>query len=333
MVGRQLTRRDFILLALASSSLSPWMVTAMAQGATGEIPRRALGSTDEKVSIVGIGGYHLGVPDESEAIKIVHTALDSGINFLDNCWDYNNGISEERVGKALKNGYRSKAFVMTKIDGRDRTTAAKQIDESLKRLQVDHIDLMQIHEVIRTTDPEKCFASDGAIHALIDAKKAGKIRYIGFTGHKSPDMHLAMLDAARKHDFHFDTVQMPLNVMDAHYDSFEKKVLPVLLKEKIAVLGMKPLGSGDILKSGVVQATECLRYAMSLPVSVTITGVDSTHILQQALDVARDFHPLSDEERVALLARTEKVAQAGKFENYKTSHKYDGTYRHPEWLG
>jgi aryl-alcohol dehydrogenase-like predicted oxidoreductase len=331
----ELSRRKLILSGLATSLLPflPLETALAGESSPDTIPRRLLGSTGEKVSIVGVGGYHIGVPSESEGIKIVQTALDSGINFLDNCWDYNGGVSEERMGKALRGPYRAKAFLMSKIDGRNYKSATKQIDESLKRLQTDHLDLMQIHEVIRTTDPDTCFKEHGTVQALIDAKKAGKVRYIGFTGHKSPDIHLSMLETAKKHDFKFDAVQMPLNVMDAHYDSFEKKVLPVLVKEKIAVLGMKSLGSGALLESGVVTGPECLRYAMSLPTSVVITGCDSMEILQQALKVARGFKPYSSDERIALLNKTEKLAMGGKLERYKTTTMFDGTVSHPEWLG
>ena len=328
-----LSRRDFMQWALAFSLVSLQHDSALAKAAAGSIPYRQFGATDEKVSAIGVGGYHMGVPDEAEGIRIVRTALDQGINFLDNCWDYHGGVSEERMGKALQDGYRSKAFLMTKIDGRDKITAAKQIDDSLRRLKTDIIDLLQIHEVIRMSDPDRSFAPDGTIHALIDAKKAGKIRYIGFTGHKNPEMHLKMLETAKKHDFRFDSVQMPLNVMDAHYESFEKKVLPVLVNEKIAVLGMKPMGAGVILSSGVVTAPECLRYALSLPTTVVITGCDSMHILQQALKAAREFKPLTADERLTLLKRTQTMAAAGQFELYKTSQRYDGTAKHPEWLG
>jgi predicted aldo/keto reductase-like oxidoreductase len=252
---------------------------------------------------------------------------------MDNCWDYNDGQSEVRMGKALRDGYRGKVFLMTKIDGRDRKTAARQIDESLARLQTDRIDLIQIHEVIRENDPERVFATGGTLEALLEAKKAGKLRYIGFTGHKSPDIHLKMLETAAAHSFHFDTVQMPLNVMDAHFSSFGAKVLPVLVREKIGVLGMKPIGSGNILKSKTVTATECLHYAMNLPTSVVITGCDSMKILQQALDAAKSFRPMDEGQVAALLAKTSEAAREGQFEGYKTTHNFDGTYHHPEWLG
>jgi aryl-alcohol dehydrogenase-like predicted oxidoreductase len=299
-----------------------------------EIPYRLLGSTGEMVSVIGLGGAHIGLQaDEKESIAIIRTAIDNGINFMDNCWDYHDGQSEIRMGKALRDGYRRRVFLMTKVDGRDKKTAQKQIDESLKRLQTDVIDLLQFHEVIRMSDPDRIFAPGGAMEAFLDAQKAGKIRYIGFTGHKSPDIHLKMLQTAEHSGVRFDTVQMPLNVMDAHYDSFEKKVLPTLVDRKIGVLGMKPIGAQFILNSRSVTAGECLRYAMSLPVSVVITGCDSLPILEQALEAARSFKPLTDKERSALLAKTVRSAAKGKYEFYKTSNVFDGTAWNPEWLG
>jgi aryl-alcohol dehydrogenase-like predicted oxidoreductase len=300
----------------------------------GEMPYRLLGSTGEKVSIVGLGGHHIGRQvDEKESIAIIRTAIDNGINFMDNCWDYNDGQSEIRMGKALRDGYRKKVFLMTKVDGRDKKTAQNQIDESLRRLQTNVIDLLQFHEVIRMSDPDRIFASDGAMEAFQDAKKAGKIRYIGFTGHKNPDIHLKMLQVATDNGIRFDTVQMPLNVMDAHYKSFEKKVLPTLLNQKIGILGMKPMGDGIILNSHSVTARECLLYAMSLPVSVVITGCDSLPILKQALETARTFRPLADEERSALRAKTRRYSLRGKYETYKNLNPFDSTEWNPQWLG
>jgi len=299
-----------------------------------EIPYRILGRTGERVSIIGLGGFHIiKQNNENESIQIVRTAIDNGINFLDNSWDYNNGLSEIRMGKALRDGYRNKAFLMTKIDGHDNKTAAKQLDESLERLQTDVIDLLQIHEVIRMTDPEIIFSPGGTMEALLAAKKAGKIRYIGFTGHKSPDIHLKMLQTARDNDFTFDTVQMPLNLLDAHYNSFEKKVLPVALKENIGVLAMKPISSGFLVQTKAVTAVECLHYVMSLPVSVVITGCESLPILLQALEAARSYQPLTEESCSVLLAETAKIAIDGKYERYKTETVYDGTSRNPHWLG
>ena len=298
------------------------------------IPYRMLGRTGEKVSIIGLGGFHIIKKNtEEESIRIVRVAIDNGINFLDNCWDYNNGLSEIRMGKSLLDGYRQKVFLMTKVDGQTGKMAIMQLEESLQRLQTDTIDLLQFHEVIRMADPERIFGSDGAIEALIKAKKAGKIRFIGFSGHKNPDIHLKMLQAAKENGFLFDTVQMPLNVMDAHFKSFEKKVLPVLQKNNIGVLGMKPIGNNIILKSNIVTAVECLEYAMSLPVSTVITGCESLAILQQAIDTARNFQPLSNERRSALLARTAQAAANGQYEAYKTETLFDGTSRNPQWLG
>lgn len=325
-------RRDF-LKKTAAVTMATSLSSQLARGADTPIPHRTLGRTGEKVSMIGIGGYHLSRPSEQDALRIVRTALDSGVNFLDNCWDYNGGVSEERMGKALRDGYRAKAFLMTKIDGRTRQAATNQLEESLRRLQTDHIDLLQFHEVIRDTDPDRVFAKDGGMEAVLEAKKQGKVRYIGFTGHKSPEIHNKMLETAFAHQFTFDAVQMPLNVMDAHYDSFEKKTLPILVKHGIGVLGMKPMGDAIILNSKTVSPVECLHYAMNLPTSVVITGCDSMDILQQALAAARSFKPISDGEVAALLAKTSPAATKGEYELYKTTHNFDGTYHNPQWLG
>lgn len=291
-----------------------------------------MGSTGEKVSIVGIGGYHLGNPGENDAIRIIRAALDNGVNFMDNCWDYHGGESEIRMGKALRDGYRQKAFLMSKTDSHSRQGCARQIDESLKRLQTDHVDLMQFHEVIRPDDPEKIFATGGAAEAMLAAKKAGKVRYIGFTGHKDPEIHLHMLDVVKQNNFPLDTVQLPINVFDAHYDSFIKKVLPRLTDAKIAPLAMKPLSAGLAAKAKPVTAEECLRYAMSLPVSTVITGCEFMRDLDQALKAAREFKPMTGAERASLLKKTAEIAANGKLEQYKTSHSHDGTIQNPEWL-
>jgi aryl-alcohol dehydrogenase-like predicted oxidoreductase len=300
-----------------------------------QVPVRTLGRTGVEVSLVGLGGWHLGFNymDEQLSIRIIRTAIDNGINFMDNCWDYNDGVSERRMGKALRDGYRDRVFLMTKIDGRTKKDAAKQLDESLKRMQVEQIDLVQHHEILRYEDPHRIFDEQGANAALIEARDAGKIRFIGFTGHKDPRIHLYMLEVAKENGFQFDTVQMPLNVMDAHYRSFEKLVLPELVKQNIGVLAMKTLANGTILESKTVTATECLQYAMNLPVSVVITGCQSMEDLEQALTAARTFKPMSEEQVSSLLAKTSQAASRGEYELFKTTSIYDGTATHPEWLG
>ena len=299
------------------------------------MPKRRLGRTGVEVSLIGLGGWHLGFKssDEQLSIRIIRTAIDSGINFLDNCWDYNEGASEIRMGKALREGYRERAFLMTKIDGRTKEEAAKQLDESLKRLQTDHIDLVQHHEILRFEDPHRIFDEKGANAALLEARDAGKISFIGFTGHKDPRIHLYMLEVANEYGFTFDTVQMPLNVMDAHYRSFEKLVLPELVKHDIGVLAMKTMANGMILRSNTVSAIECLQYAMNLPTSVVITGCESMENLQQALTAARTFKPMSEAELTGLVGKTKQAASRGEYELFKTTSIYDGTATHPEWLG
>jgi predicted aldo/keto reductase-like oxidoreductase len=299
-----------------------------------DMPYRTLGKTGEKVSCIGLGGYHLGLPHvaEADAIRLLQSAVDRGINFSDNSWDYNNGESERRVGKALKSGYREKVFVMTKFDGRTKYSALHQLDESLQRLQVDHVDLWQFHENIRLEDPDRFFAEGGAAEAVTEAKRAGKIRYTGFTGHKDPSVHLRMLELAEKHHFDFDTVQMPLNVMDAHFRSFGQ-LLPLLVKKQIGVLGMKSMGDGHILKSKTVTPIECLHFALSLPTSVVITGVDSKVVLDQAFEAAKTFSNISPSDIAAILDKTSTASSNGKFEPFKTSAMFDSTAAHPEWMG
>lgn len=300
----------------------------------GDMLYRKLGRTGETVSIVGLGGFHLGtVADEEESVAIVRRAVDNGVTFMDNSWDYNLGTSEVRMGKALADGYRDKVFLMTKIDGRDRQTAARQIEESLRRLGTDRVDLMQFHEVIRLEDPDRIFAGNGAMEAVLEAQKAGKVRYIGFTGHKDPLVHLRMLEVAGQHGFRFDAVQMPLNVMDAHFRSFQHLVLPVLVREGIGVLGMKSMGDRFILDSKAVTPTECLHYAMSLPTATVITGIDSQAVLDQALQAARSFVPLDEARMEALLAKTREHALTGRYELFKTTNHFDATAKNPDWLG
>ncbi len=347
-------RRDFLRTVTAAAGVSAaaeGLLGPLVAGAAGsepqvaDLPRpaetvrgqmryRALGRTGEQVSAIGLGGAHIGQQkEEAESIKIIRAAIDHGITFMDNCWDYHGGRSEVRMGKALRDGYRQKVFLMTKIDGRTRQAAAQQIDESLRRLQTDHFDLLQHHEIIRLEDPDRIFASGGAMEALLAAKQAGKLRFIGFTGHKDPLVHLRMLEIAAKHDFHFDAVQMPLNVMDAHFRSFAHQVLPVLVKEGIGVLGMKSMSSGIILKSKTVSPVECLHYAMNLPTSTVITGIDSMEVLEQDLEAVKTFRPLGADEIASLLARTATAAAEGRFEPFKTANVFDGTAHHPEWLG
>lgn len=323
-------RRDFfgtLLGAAAAQALA-------GQTRSADMIYRTLGKTGERVSAIGLGGAHIGRPrEEQEGIRIVRTAIDRGITFMDNCWDYAGGKCETWMGKALRDGYRQKVFLMTKFDGRTRAATAKQIDESLQRLQTDVIDLMQYHENIRMEDPDRFFAPDGPLEALMAAKKAGKIRYIGFTGHKDPVVHLRMLELAAKNQFHFDSAQMPLNVLDASFRSFGQQVVPKLVEQGIAVLGMKPLAFGAIPQNGIATAIECLHFSLSLPTSVVINGCDSVERVEQAMEAARTFKPLTRAQMAALVAKTRDAALSGKFELFKTSARFDGTAQHPEWMG
>jgi aryl-alcohol dehydrogenase-like predicted oxidoreductase len=303
---------------------------------TSEIPKRRLGRTNEYVSAIGLGGFHIGQPSQpdGEAIELIHTAIDRGITFLDNSWDYNAGMSELRMGRALSyGGYRDKVFLMTKIDGRTKAAAAEQIEQSLHRLLTDRIDLLQFHENIRPDDADRIFAEGGAFEAAMEAKEAGKIRFIGFTGHKRPEYHLHMIDVAKRHGFTFDTVQMPLNVMDAHFESFEKKVVPVAQELDMGILAMKTFGDHHILDTKLVDPIDMLHYGMNLPTSVVITGIDKPEILDQALRAATTFQPLSAEKVAELLAKTADAARDGATELYKTSHFFDSTVQNPSWLG
>lgn len=329
MEPTDMKRREFFLGAAALQAAA----SLEAQSANGMIYRK-LGSTGEDVSAIGLGGYHIGVPtDENEGIRIIRSAIDRGITFLDNSCDYHEGKSEIWMGKALKDGYRKRIFLMTKYNGRTRKKAAEEIDTSLKRLQVDVIDLIQFHENIRMEDPDRYFAPGGPHEAVMEAKKAGKVRYIGFTGHKDPAVHLRMLDLAAENKFHFDTCQMPLNLLDYHFRSFAHNVVPRLVKEGIAVLGMKPLASGNLLKAGVATPIECLQYALNLPTSVVMSGCDSMERLDQAFEAARTFKPFNKAQLSALVAKTKQAAMTGKFEPFKTTAQFDGTATHPEWMG
>ena len=300
-----------------------------------DIPSRVLGRTGERVSAIGLGGWHLALSHVDAALteRLIHAAIERGVTFMDNCWDYNDGASEERMGKALRDGRRQRVFLMTKIDGRSELEATRQLDESLRRLRTDCIDLVQHHEMLRFDDADRIFREDGAHAALERARAAGKLRYIGFTGHKDPHIHLRTLDLARAAGVTFDAVQLPLNVMDAHFRSFERLVLPELVRDGIGVLGMKSLANGRILQSDTVSATECLHYALNLPTSVVITGCDSMAVLDQACEAARSFRPMSEGEVTELLARTASAAATGEFELFKTTSIYDGTAKNPDWLG
>jgi predicted aldo/keto reductase-like oxidoreductase len=327
-------RREFIKAAAIAAAASTLPGESLADTG-GAIPQRTLGRTRAQVSAIGLGGYHIGVKSltDKQATQIIRTAIDNGITFMDNSWDYNDGNSEVRMGRALKDGYREKVFLMTKIDGRTPDAARSQLEDSMMRLQVDHIDLVQIHEVIRPTDPEQAFRPGYVVDVLRQARQDGKIRFIGFTGHKSPEIHLKMIETAARNSFTFDTVQMPLNLLDAHFDSFAAKVIPVARKKHMGIIGMKPMAGGVVFQSDTVTGPECLKYAMSLPVSVTLTGCESMENLNQALAVARGFQPLDQTQIAALLQKTAAVAQAGKYEQYKTTHNFDGTIQHPQYLG
>jgi len=294
---------------------------------------RTLGRTGERVSAIGLGGYHIGVaPTEQDSIRLIRTAIDRGITFLDNSWDYMDGKCETWMGQALRDGYRQKVFLMTKFDARTKALTTKQIDESLRRLQTDHVELMQFHENIRMEDPDRFF-NDGVVDALMEAKKAGKIKYSGFTGHKDPAVHLRMLEVAKQHDFHFDTAQMPLNILDAQFRSFAHDVVPKLVEQGIAVLGMKPMAAGQLPQRGLATGLECLRYALSLPTSVVITGISDQKLLDQAFEAAKNFKPFTEAELSAVLAKTKQAALSGKYETFKTTTRQDGTSRNPDWMG
>lgn len=292
--------------------------------APGEVPLRPFGSTGEYVSALGLGGYHVGsISSEREAIRLVRAAIDAGITFLDNAWDYHEGRSETIVGKALAKGYRDRVFLMTKVctHGRDARVAMRQLEQSLRRLQADHLDLWQVHEVAYENDPENHFAPGGVIEALDRAKEQGKVRFTGFTGHKDPSLHLRMLS----YGYAFDAVQLPLNPFDAHFRSFEQRVLPELERRGIAAIGMKSMGGdGSPVKKRALTAQQALRYAMSLGVATTVSGIDSEKVLRQNLRVARGFAPLGPEELAEIRAGVADKARDGRFELYKTTAKHEG---------
>jgi aryl-alcohol dehydrogenase-like predicted oxidoreductase len=288
-----------------------------------EIPRRPLGRTGEKVSAIGLGGYHIGKMEKKrDAVRLIHAAIDAGITFMDNAWEYHEGRSERIMGKALE-GRRDRVFLMTKLctHGRGKKEAMRQLEQSLRRLRTDHLDLWQIHECVYDNDPERHFATGGAVEALEQAKKDGKVRFVGFTGHKRPDIHLRML----AEDFPFDTCQLPLNCFDASFRSFEREVLPELLRRRIAPIGMKSLGGdGRQVKEKTITAEEGLRYAMSLPVATTVSGMDSMRVLNQNLKVAAGFTPMGHRAMATLRRRVEAAAADGRYELYKTTAMHEG---------
>jgi len=304
--------------------------------ASSEVPKRRLGRTGERVSLVGMGGFHIGHPytPDNDAINLIHAAIDRGITFMDNSWDYNAGMSELRMGRALSvDGYRERVFLMTKIDGRTKAAFNAQLEESMHRLLTDRLDLVQFHENIRPDDADRIFAPGGALEAAVAARDAGKVRFIGFTGHKDPAYHLHMIDLADKNGFTFDTVQMPINVFDAHYKSFAAQVIPVAQDHDMGILAMKTFGDANLLETGLVDPIAMLHYGMTLPTSVVITGIDKPEILDQAIEAATSFEPLSDAATAAMLAKTKAAALDGSLERYKTSRFFDSTEQNPAWLG
>ncbi|WP_347244069.1 aldo/keto reductase [Thermogutta sp.] len=313
------TRREFLQTVIAGLAMGRSMLLAQESSPAG-LPTRPLGKTGERVSIIGLGGWDIGaIRDEKEAIAIMHEAIDNGLTFFDNCWDYHNGGSEERMGKALaQNGYRDKVFLMTKVCGRDYKTARQNLEDSLRRLRTDRIDLWQFHGIQWNDDPDLIFAENGALKCALEARKAGKIRYIGFTGHKNPRFHLAMLAKP----FEWDTVQMPINILDAHYESFQKQVLPVCVKRNIGAIGMKALASqgGRLPRELGIPAPLLRRFALSLPISSLICGIQSRENLRQDIEMARNFRPLADEEVQELLAKAAGPAATGQIEQYKVGN-------------
>lgn len=312
------SRREFLQVTLAGLAMGKSMLMAQEDSPNG-LPTRPLGNTGERVSIIALGGWDIGtVKDEQQAVAIMHEAIDNGLTFFDNCWDYHQGYSEEVMGKALANGWRDRVFLMTKVCGRDYETAMSNLEDSLQRLQTDRIDLWQFHGTQWDDDAEVIFSEDGALKAALEAQKAGKIRFIGFTGHKDPKYHLAMLEQ----DYDWATVQMPLNILDAHYNSFQHNVLPVCNRRDIGVLGMKALASqnGRIPRDLEIPAETCRRYSLSLPIASLVCGIQSQRDLQQDLAIARDFEPMTEEEVTALLAKSEDPAATGDIEQYKVGN-------------
>jgi predicted aldo/keto reductase-like oxidoreductase len=297
-------------------------IAAQARAEEGSMPTRPLGKTGEQVSIIGVGGHHIGrIKEDQESIGLMREAIDLGATFLDNAWEYHQGRSEELMGRALQDGYREKAFLMTKHHGRDdKAMAMKHLEDSLRRLRTDVIDLWQFHEVVYKEDPRMIFAPGGAIEAAEEAKQQGKVRYIGFTGHKDPAIFMEML----AYGYDWDAVQMPINVLDAHFRSFRKEIVPILQHRDIGVIGMKSMASGHVFDANVVQPAECLQYALSQPVSTIVSGMNTREMLRQNVALAKGFTPLSEDQEQVLLAKTHDIAMSGKYEPFKTTRNYDG---------
>jgi uncharacterized protein len=318
------SRRDFMQAGAAALGAASFVGTASAQQKNdGGIPQRPLGRTGQMVTMIGLGGHHsTRHKDEKDSIRLIQRAVDEGIHFMDNAWDYHDGVAEERMGKALaEGGRRDKVFLMTKVCGRTASEAQSNLEDSLRRLKTDHIDLWQFHEMVYDNDPDWIFAEDGAIRTALQAVRDGKVRYLGFTGHKDPRIHLKMLSKP----YPWTSVQMPLNVMDAHYRSFQHEVLPELVRRGIAPIAMKSLGgAGKIVSEAGVPVEDALRYVLSLPIATLVSGIDSERVLEQNLKIVRDFKPLSDEERRRVEMSTLKVAGDGRFELFKSSKMYDG---------
>lgn len=321
-MGKHLsTRRDFIRQTALGLCAVNTIGHASAASSRADIPTRPLGSTGVNVSILGLGGHHIGrIRDDGQSIRLIRKAIDRGVTFLDNAWEYHNGRSEELMGKALAGGYREKAFLMTKHHGRDKKTAMEHLEDSLRRLRTDVIDLWQFHEVVYDKDPEMIFAVGGGIEAAELAKKQGKVRFIGFTGHRSPVIHLKML----ANGYPWDAVQMPMNVLDAHFKSFEKNVLPILVRRNIGVIAMKTLASGHVLRAEVATPKEALGYIWSQPVSTIVSGMDSEQLLEANVGLAQAFKPMSQKEQAKLLDKTRDAGLTGKFEPFKTPPNFDG---------
>lgn len=315
-----LTRRVF-LRATAGAIGAAALSNAAKAAVDSSVPMRPLGNTGVQVSILGLGGHHIGrIRNEDESIALIRRAIDGGVTFLDNAWEYHNGRSEELMGRALQNGYRQKAFLMTKHHGRDKKMAMEHLEDSLRRLRTDVIDLWQFHEIVYDADPEMIFAPGGGIEAAETAKKQGKVRFIGYTGHRDPMLHLKML----AYGYPWDAVQMPLNVFDAQYKSFEKHVVPILVRRGIGVIAMKTLASGHVLRSGLVTPEQGLRYVWSLPVSTIVSGMDTPALLEANMATARALRLMADAERTALLEKTRQAAVSGRFEPFKTAPNFDG---------